>query len=256
MMFGMRNKKLDIYKKTKQHCAAIFTGLLKESIQTGIRDSLHAQGTMTFVKYKDKCFGVTNYHVIEDYLTSQSKPKSEMETLCLGLKRQEKIFPDELLFYSTQDEVDFPFDIAIFSISEQKLEFGGKVPIELGSHKLKEEELALSVGFAGDLRKKYPEGIQHGLAHVASTVKCASDRLIVLNDCKPNLEASISFGGMSGGPIYKVIDDDNYFLIGINFEGSGPEDKDEYNDFQDDIWIYGFPLNVKVILNKLDELSN
>lgn len=56
------------------------------------------------------------------------------------------------------------------------------------------------------------------------------------------------FGGMSGGPIFRLTAEGVEFS-GIIFQGRGPnEDADDNRDF----WVWGFPLTVAVMDRALE----
>ena len=50
-------------KTTKRHAAALFFGEIADLIWKGSGRYIQAQGTITFIRYRNRCFGVTNDHV-------------------------------------------------------------------------------------------------------------------------------------------------------------------------------------------------
>lgn len=134
----------------------------------------------------------------------------------------------------------------------------GKEPIALRENmpEFRLEEIVLSVGYPGEEREAVSkETCGHRLAHVFGTVRSVSDRLIIIQDINPKRDKDISFGGMSGGPIFKF-DEKNgsYEFIGLNYEGKGFKRKNIHDEieFGDDIWIYGFPLYGQLFQEMLD----
>jgi hypothetical protein len=149
-----------------------------------------------------------------------------------------------------------PRDIAIFPFSKNKKRLikSKKMPVPLAVviPEFEREEIVLSVGFPGCERGIKAEQIYaHKLAHIFGTLKSITENNIVIYDDNPEREKNIYFGGMSGGPIFKIGDEKRpgyYELVGINYEARGFKRlrvEDEIEEIGDDIWVFGFPLDGK-----------
>jgi hypothetical protein len=222
---------------TAKHAAAFFHANLLDVMRKGSAESIKAQGTMTFLNYRGKCLGVTNQHVIGEY----TWPAIE-KVFHLALSKHTPL-SGRLLFSSTQENHDYPYDVAVFLIPEEVVISGGKIPINLESEyqELCADQMALAVGFPGIERKKKNDlQMEHPLYHVTATCRLASDRKLILQDEATPRKSMTRFGGMSGGPIFRLVDGGGYRFSGILFEGRGFSDTDESRD-SSEIWVYGFP---------------
>ena len=243
-----------LLKKTKRHCAAFFYGWNFGDMffRNKGDDYILEQGTLTFIEYKGECYAITNQHVIG----ANWQERLKKESLMLALDTH-KFFGIRPIFVSPPKEKinsfyppHFPKDIAIFPFSNnrKKLIAANKTPIVLQdiTPEITTGEVILAVGFPGEERKSISEKIcAHTLSHVFGTVNSASDFSIIIQDNDPERDKDISFGGMSGGPIFKINEGDgSYTFIGINYEGKGFKRKNHLNqdEIGDDIWIFGSPL--------------
>lgn len=245
-------------KASAKHCAALFFNDILEVFLKGSADTIDGQGTMTFINYHDRCFGVTNQHVLTDYV----RPTKE-KAFHIALRNHIPI-PGRLLFKSTKDNPDFPFDIAVFLLEENKIIKGGKIPINLEAEyaPMAEQEQGLAIGFPA-IERHVKDGLTmaHPLYHVVAKCISASDRQIILHEeLLPPQDRVIRFGGMSGGPIFRFNESESYSFTGIMFEGRGFADN-ENGLSENEIWIYGFPLSndmfdhaLEVFKPSLDEL--
>ena len=129
-----------------------------------------------------------------------------------------------------------------------------KAPIQLPDvmPEVKQGQIVLCVGFPGTERgiiKRQKYG--HKLAHVFGTLRSLSQNNMTIYDDNPKREKNISFGGMSGGPIFKIAEkkDSTYHdIIGINYQAKEFKRlrvEDDIEEIGDDIWIFGFPLDGK-----------
>lgn len=225
--------------ETSKHATAMFFGKSLDLLSKGSAKYIDDQGTLTLFCYRGLCLGVTNQHVVGEY-AGPSKDK----LFHIALRRHQPI-PGRLLFKSTQGNPDFPFDIAVFLLDRTTIVAGGKSPIDLSEsfEPLEEGDQALAVGFPG--RERYIENefrMAHPIYHVIATCVCASDRKIVLYEklCPPS-DRTVRFGGMSGGPIFRLRSPYHYSFSGILFEGRGFDDN-RNGARGDEIWVYGFPL--------------
>jgi len=230
----------EISKALAKRCAALFFNDLLEVFLKGSAGTIDGQGTMTFLRYRDRCFGVTNQHVLGDYV----RPTKE-KVFHVALRKHIPI-PGRLLFKSTKDNPDFPFDFAVFLLDESQIINGGKFPINLEAEytPMAEHEQGLAIGFPG-IERHIRDGLTmaHPLYHVVAKCVSASDRQIVLHEeLPPPCDKVIRFGGMSGGPIFRLNGNECYSFAGIMFEGRGFADTEE-GVSENEIWVYGFPLS-------------
>jgi len=224
---------------TAKHAAAIFYGKPVDFINKGSAEGIESQGTITFISYKGLCFGVTNEHVAENY---DGPNKDRVYYIAL---RKHVPLPGRLLFKSTKDKPDLPFDIAVFLLDEAAIINGGKIPILIDKRygQLKEGDMGFAVGFPGvERRRKNSIQMAHGIYHIVAKCISSSDRLIILYEkLAPSLDRIVKFGGISGGSIYRVESEDDYTLTGIIFQGRGHHEEAN-KDPNDGIWIWGFPI--------------
>ncbi len=253
-----------LFKGTKKHCAAFFHAWTfgKIYFRKNNEDYILDQGTLTFVEYEGDCYAITNQHVLGENWLERWMHQSLMVALKKHLfwgigpvyvspppKKQNSLYPST-----------FPKDIAIFPFTRNrdKLKQADKEPADLPSimPEIKQGEILLAVGFPADERKTADEATcEHRLAHVFGTVVSLSENSIILQDNNPKKDKDISFGGMSGGPIFKI--DENtgsYTLVGIIYEGKGFKRKNENDatEIGDDIWIFGSPLDGNRLKQMLD----
>lgn len=242
-----------LLKETKRHCAAFFYAPSFGEIyfRSPGDDYIKEQGTLTFVEYKNKCYAITNQHVV----SANWEERLKKESLMLALDTHKFWGISPIFISPPKDKItilypeNFPKDIAIFpfSNSKDKLTNSNKSPIFIEDQlvTIEPDEIVLVVGFPGDERENVSETTcGHRLAHVFGTVRSVSQNSIIIQDNNPERDKDISFGGMSGGPIFKVNEDDGtYKFVGISYEGKGFKRNNELNEEEigDDIWIYGFP---------------
>jgi len=241
-------------KATAKHCVAIMPCSPTKVIFQGSDNHNDGQGTLTLVEYNDRLYGVTNEHVVK----SEEK---ELSDFLVAIKKHTFI-NRKPIFTSNINDLHFPYDIAIFDLEDMKNEFRkyGKQGVSLNGASLKEDELFLAVGFPGELRETKEGGIMaHSLAHIVIACKGFSEHRITAFSSANDLNEAerIDFGGISGGALFKVLDDDipEYELVGICYEGSGtkPDDSVAENESRSDIWIFGYPLNKQTFGEMLKE---
>jgi hypothetical protein len=217
----------NISSATAKHAAALFYGDSLDLFIKGSADYIQAQGT--------------NAHVVGDYV----RPTKE-RVFHIALAKHTPL-PGRLLFKSDRDNPDFPFDIAVFLLMRERIVDGGKLPLLLSDDfaPLNVGDQGLAVGFPGGERCKRDSQIMgHPLYHVVAKCVAASDRNIVLyEEMVPSSGRVVKFGGMSGGPIFRLEPNDRYSFSGVIVEGRGFADSEEDTN-ANDIWVYGFPLGV------------
>jgi hypothetical protein len=225
-----------IAKLTARSVVQIFSVSPGKVLFDGTGEALAEQGTMTLVRYKGHLLGITNEHVASNF----TRPTHE-RAFMLGL-REHKYMPGHHIFSSTPANIDFPCDIAVFILHEPTIMDGGKIPVEF---RATTQPLVgtkyLTVGFPGALRTVEGNEISSPIMHVVATCASASDRNVILHDDIGRKDVA-SFGGISGGAIFDVIDEESIKLVGITYEGRGPGDTAEQTFSETDVWVYGFPI--------------
>lgn len=239
----------EISKESAKHCAPLFFNNLLEVILKGSSNTIDGQGTMTFIRYRNRCFGVTNQHVLGDYV----RPTKE-KVFHVALRKHIPI-PGRLLFKSTKENPDFPYDITVFLLDENQIINGGKIPINLEAEykPIAEQEQGLIVGFPG-VERHIKDGLlmAHPLYHVVAKCVSSSDLNIILYEELPSpRDREICFGGMSGGPIFQLNGNKCYSFTGIMYEGLWRTD-DKKGISKNAIWVNGFPFSSEMLDQALE----
>ena len=223
---------------TKAHIAPIFRVSPVDVMFHGTSEQMLDQGTMTFVSHQGRCFGITNQHVTQDFQRVTAD-----RAFMLALHRHIAM-PGRLIFTSTRSDVDFPYDIAVFILDESSIRAGGKVPISLvhETSPIAEGNKYLAFGYPGHIRGRSGDKTSHPIYHITATCQSLSDRMLVLQDELPPANELMRFGGISGGAIVELSDNDDYSLVGIVFEGRGQHEDVEHRSSTTDIWVYGIPV--------------
>jgi hypothetical protein len=215
------------------------------------------QGSMTLISYRGYCLGLTCKHVIGDW-----EGPGDNERIELALSRQVHV-PGRLIFSSPNEPVGEPRDLAVFLLLESRITKLGKTPhlMAPGATSLVKGEFALAIGFPGHIRRKVRNVIQFPAYHVSARCELASDRNIILRDCsEPAKDQRIVFGGVSGGPIFRVKEDDSYELLGITVEGRGHhesvDNKNATEAVPNEFWIYGIPITTDWLDKILDAIPS
>lgn len=229
----------DALEAAPTYCAAVFFGRFLDLVNSGTPGAIDGQGTMTFVRLGERYLGVTNEHVL-----SEAPDKHGDRVFHLALKRHTP-FPLRLVARTTFDNPAAPYDLAVFDVPKDEIESNGKrFALVEESCRLVEGEMALAVGFPGERRRVEGPIMAHPTYVVVSTCRSLSDRKIILHDVLPNECRHFDFGGMSGGPIFRLASE-NLELAGLIFQG---EFRSDDKDWQaPELWIWGFPLTVATL---------
>jgi hypothetical protein len=100
--------------------------------------------------------------------------------------------------------------------------------------------------------KKDEQLMSHGLYHVVASCIGVSDRKIMLYESLPSSQNKpYRFGGMSGGPIFRLKSDEAVGFSGILFQARGFGDTDS-EQIGDDIGVLGFPFGPSEIERAFD----
>ena len=226
---------------TKLHIAPIFKESPLQAAVKGSGREMRDQGTMTFIFYRDMCFGITNQHVTQNF----KRPTSE-EAMVLALSTHVPM-PGRLIFSSTRTNADFPHDVSVFILNEDSIRAGGKTPLPLVHRKspVIEKSRYLALGYPGHMRSHTEIGTRHPIYHIVATCVLSSERQFILQDELPASSEVMRFGGVSGGAVVETDDDGGYSLVGVIFEGRGQHEDVEHRVNEKDIWVYGVPIDQK-----------
>ncbi|WP_431099015.1 trypsin-like peptidase domain-containing protein [Polaromonas aquatica] len=237
---------------TKKHIAPIFQVNPVHAAFAGTGGPMLGQGTMTFISYQGRCFGITNQHVIGDF-----ERVTADRAFVLALNKHQPL-PGRLIFSSTTRNHEFPHDVAVFILDQPTLEAGGKTPVMLvhEANPVKEGERYLGVGYPGALRTEDDGESNHPIYHIVMTDVLASERQLIFNDELTASSDVMKFGGISGGAIFDVAEDDSYTLAGIIFEGRGQHDEVDSKVSATDIWVYGIPISTHWMDYVLNDASS
>ena len=226
-------KKYPICDKLKEnasiHCTAL---VITENVITGDSDlPSFAQpsdelrsGTITFVKFEGKVYGITCWHVVEIYRSFLKESGNEfshsMRTMVNGfyviLDRFIKPSPD----FGLPD-----IDIAILELNSKHVSAIGKVPYDLQNESAAPPGIryGYAVGFPERLKRK--EGVTscgHQIAmpqvEILAELNGMPNHRFSLNSELPERTDQENFSGMSGGPIFWSTEED-YGMFGIIYEG-------------------------------------
>ncbi len=243
------------------HCAAL---VITENVITGgtgapsfaqPSDKLRS-GTITFVEYNDKVYGITCWHVIDiyrRYLTESGNQFSHsLQTMVNG-------------FYAVLDRFIKPspdfgmpeIDIAIREINPKHVQAIGKIPYNIDGNPNTPAHIrhGYAVGFPESLKKKVnadPFGYQVSMPQVeilAEITKMPEGRFS-LNSELPEKPKYDDYSGMSGGPIFWSTEND-YGIFGIIYEGGvGSELADGKS-----VHIYGEKADKKEIIRWISQIN-
>ena len=238
---------------TSRHCAALFVLESDGWFKQHTTDPIKSQGTITFVQYEDLVLGLTCCHVTENIDVSDPS-----KVFGLGLPRQAMLAPSSVIMHSNLPSApELPEDLAIFVFknSMKKLTDGGKAPCKLRMDKPNftndVEDVLLAVGFPAKERRFHAEKGQweHRLAHIWGTCRSHTENSIWLVDDFADDERVIHFGGVSGGGIFRILDEQEmkYELVGIAWEGRGINEPDGEGKVQPNANVIGFPIWREVI---------
>ena len=249
-----------IHKLAATHCEPLFLSL--PFIGNG-HNADKANGTITFIEYKRRIFGVTCAHIYDEQI-----PSGKWLTLH-GSKNyayQLATFTPEgyiSLFRPLRDRIsDRGPDIAIIelgeSVREIHFERKGKQAINLDNWvepNWSEITVPVAFGYPTEHKSKSENDISSPLIAVAAEATrpiTETDESFLLASSL-EVENTFFFSGMSGGPVYHVPDSDAApIIIGIVFEGVPGSSKEwESRDEQsfltsNDIQIRAHTLTPKV----------
>jgi len=210
------------------HCASlVITPNLTEDKHRRISFSQPSEilpnGTITFIEYSGKTYGITCWHIIEIFRKAEKKHGEHTHTMRTMVNG----------FYVIMDRFVRPSpelcqpqpDIAIREINPEHIKKIEKAPIKLeflpkipdGIHH------AIAIGFPTKLKDKKQESeVFHRISmpHVSIVAKLSNgkptQRFNMFSELKED-PAVLDFSGVSGGPIYWSTGDE-FGIIGITYE--------------------------------------
>jgi hypothetical protein len=216
------------------HCASlVITPIFKNDVRGRLDLSQPSEdienGTITFVEYNGKTYGITCWHIIEIFRNKEKehgKHSHTMRTMVNG-------------FYNVMDRFIRPPaefgqpqpDIAIREISSEYIKQIGKVPICLDSIPVVPNELnhAIAVGFPTNLKYRKQENTAFhriSMPHVSIVAELVNGRPTQRFNIFSELEEKpdvTDFSGTSGGPIYWSTEKE-YGILGIIYESAAGSD--------------------------------
>ena len=185
----------------------------------------YSNGTITFVEYRGKSYGITCWHIIEKFRNANmehGKHSHTMRTMVNGFY----VIMDQ--FIRPSPEIGQPeLDIAIREVKSEFINKIGKVPIKLESLPNIPEELsyAIAVGFPTDLKyRKQENEVSHRISmpHVMIVAELNNGKPTQRFNMFSELEAKpdlLDYSGASGGPIYWSTERE-YGIIGVIYESA------------------------------------
>lgn len=188
-------------------------------------DYVGVQGTMTFISYDGRCFGLTCDHVLKNAISHIGE---DYIVWMIGTLTRDSVLPKESLIFRGGDN----FDLAIFELPCDFISRGNKKPLTIHPNRYNTkigEETLLICGYPGEYRYQNPNNKSqrvHELSRIVLTCHMQNDSHYYLeNTFKPeNILAgstgeegiAVFMGGISGGGLYRLeTDSDSYSLVGI-----------------------------------------
>jgi len=219
----------ELVEKASIHCAALVITEDVISSDNGMPSFAQPSeelrsGTITFVKYKEKFYGITCWHVIEIYRKYLEEPGNKyshsLRTMVNG-------------FYVVLDRFIKPkpdlgmseIDIAIRELNPDHLIAIGKVPYDLDNNKEAPPKIdfGYAVGFPETMKKKVNENsLGHQISmpqvEILAEINGMPNNRFSLNSELPERPVQEDYSGMSGGPIFWSTEHE-YGIFGIIYEG-------------------------------------
>ena len=219
------------------HCEPLY--LSKHFMQDG-HSAEKANGTVTYVKYKDITYGITCAHVFFHQKLGSSEERiltvfGERLVYQFGLHSQKGYESHFRSMRSSPSDTQNP-DIAIVQLSEPfpsiYMKRKGKKAIDLDhwvEPSFSEAKMAMACGFPTEHKSQNDSVVSAELAQVFAepASKLSLDRESFLLASSLEEDSNIYFSGMSGGPVY--LDgtvDGKITVVGIIYEGSPGSSKE------------------------------
>jgi hypothetical protein len=230
-------------------CAPLIFGSFQDHAFKAAK-AIQGQATITFGQLDGRHFGITNEHVLSE------KPDPLGDRVWhLALKRH-TAFPLVPLATTTFRNDDAPYDLAIFDLPPDLVVTilkSGKRFAEIPPNRvLHKGDRGAAVGFPAAERKILSTHTAHPMYIAVATCQTPGDRKIIMHDHLRGENRCFRFGGMSGGPIFRITEASNE-VAGVIFQGVGPNDPqtgpdgETLSDSREEVWAWGFPLTRPVI---------
>lgn len=219
----------ELIENASIHCAALV--ITKNVISLGNGMPSFAQpseelrsGTITFVKYKEKVYGITCWHVIEIYRKYLEESGNNFSHSLRTMVNGFYVVLDR--FIRPKPDFGMPnVDIAIRELNPDHLIAIGKVPYDLdvNNHDPSKIEFGYAVGFPETLKKKVNESsLGHQISmpqvEILAEINGMPNNRFSLNSELPERPEQEDYSGMSGGPIFWSTEN-KYGIFGIIYEG-------------------------------------
>lgn len=263
MLKNNNEKKYAVYDKllnnSSIHCASL--AITKDVIDCGASnipqfaqpsDELE-NGTITFVKHKEKVYGITCSHVVnalrKNIASSDDCSSYSMRIMVNGFY----VVLDRFFRPNPMLGCD-PLDIEIRELNPKLLEKIGKTPIDLDLPQNEPQPIThgYAVGFPTAMKYKKEEQFGYRISLPQIEILAEIDPVYEVNGrfvVRSTLdEAPIQsdYSGMSGGPIFWTTED-TYGILGIIYEGDVK--------FGTTVCIFGELAKPDVIKGWIDELN-
>lgn len=213
-------------------------------------------GTITFVKYKEKTYGITCWHVIEIYRNYLSKSASEFSHSMRTMVNGFYVVLDR--FVKPKPDLGLPeIDIAIREINPGHINAIGKIPYDLENESSVPSAIGhgYAVGFPEVLKRKvnvnsFGHQISMPQVEILAEINGMPDNRFSLNSELPERPEKEEYSGMSGGPIFWSTEE-HYGIFGIIYEGGiGSELSDGKS-----VHIYGEKAGKQEIINWISQVN-
>ena len=224
---------IDIDRFVVQHCEPLF---VTDPFLMGGHSSVRANGTITYIQFKEQLYAITCAHVYYEqysqnkWLAIQGKGQYVYQ---LGRFTSEGYKSN---FYPLRKEDDtYGLDVAIIYLGDSFREVyflkKGKSAINLDEWvepNWQEIKLPSAFGYPNEHKTQSSEFVESPLIQVDAEVT----REISPIDTSFLLASSLDsehgyyFSGMSGGPVFHVLDGGEITLIGIVYEGTPGSSKE------------------------------
>lgn len=270
----MKNEDIENGKMAIAVCEPLY---LSQHFMKDGHSAEKANGTITYVRYKNHIFGITCAHVYfsqfdDDGVASKClMVYGNRTSYHFGVYTENGYSSHFRSMRKNKEDVDQP-DIAIVHLGggyeELHMEQKNKHPIEL--EKLIEPDwenakMCMATGFPTEHKTQTETHVSAGLAQVTAecTGKLSSTRDKFMLFSSLSEPHNVFFSGMSGGPIFcdDITGQNTLTLVGIVFEGM-PGSSADWNSRRDDsflnsadVQIHGYTLTPKIFEGWLRKLK-
>lgn len=205
-----------------QHCAALF--LVEPSV--GFTPKVEQRnGTVTFIEFNQRIYGLTCRHVVEALRRINGNASNDLTWVFATITQRTVFLADRFQFPEARDPFDDRKpDLAIRKIHPKLCENIGKRPFKLTpSATMKEITYACAVGYPEELKGTRETEDSAGYRIRMTCVQAVAeigyfgDEKFSLHGELDAIPDAVRLSGMSGGPIFRS-DHETYDLLGIIYE--------------------------------------